>query len=201
MSRVLILDNYDSFTHNLYQFVGSLGAAVDVRRNDAIDLDGIRAWEPTHLILSPGPGHPSRALDFGICADAVKVLAPELPTLGVCLGHQGIVHHLGGRVIGAPTIEHGKIHSIRHDGRGVFAGLDDPLDVMRYHSLCAERASLPDCLEVTAESSDGVIQGVRHRDWPLEGVQFHPESIGTPQGLRLLANFIGLAPDAEEISR
>ena len=190
MSRVLIIDNYDSFTHNLYQLVGSLGVEVVVHRNDATDIDQIRAWHPTHLILSPGPGHPSRPRDFGVCAAAVAELAPTLPTLGVCLGHQGIVHHLGGRVVGAPTIEHGKIHAIRHDGRGVFTGLESPLEVMRYHSLCAERESLPGCLEITADTDDGVIMGVRHRRWPLEGVQFHPESIGTPYGAKLLENFV-----------
>ncbi len=192
MSRVLLVDNYDSFTHNLYQLLGEAGARVDVVRNDAIDLDGARALDPTHVVLSPGPGHPGRPRDFGVCGALIERLAPTVPTLGVCLGHQGIAHHLGGEVVSACRIMHGKVDAIRHDGQGLFAGLPAPLEVMRYHSLCVDRDSLPDDLRVTAEADDGTVMALAHRVWPLVGVQFHPESIGTPRGRTLVDNFLAM---------
>ena len=192
MRRVLLVDNYDSFTHNLYQLLGEAGARVTVVRNDAVDLDGARALDPTHLVLSPGPGHPGQARDFGICGELIENLAPRLPTLGVCLGHQGIAHRLGGRVVPAGRIMHGKVDTISHDGRGLFDGLPTSVQVMRYHSLCVERATLPASLRVTAESPDGTVMAIAHQRWPLVGVQFHPESIGTPAGRDLLDNFLAM---------
>jgi anthranilate synthase component II len=189
--KVLIIDNYDSFTYNLYQYLSELGAECVVVRNDAIDVAGIRAMKPDRIVLSPGPGRPENARDFGICAEIITELAPTIPTLGVCLGHQGIVHHLGGRVIQAPEILHGKTSIIRHSESVLFQNLPDELEVMRYHSLLGERTSLPDCLAVTAETvQDHLIMAVEHRTWPLYGIQFHPESIGTPAGRTILENFL-----------
>lgn len=187
---VLIIDNYDSFTHNLYQLLGGLGVGVEVRRNDEIDLASILEMAPSHIVLSPGPGHPKNERDFGICGRVVRFLSDQFPVLGVCLGHQGIVHHLGGRVVRAPTIVHGKSCRISHDGQGLFRGLNPDLEVMRYHSLVAESEFLPEDLEVSAETADGLIMAVAHRHRPLVGVQFHPESIGTPQGVHLMRNFL-----------
>lgn len=192
MTRVLLVDNYDSFTHNLYQLLGEAGARVTVVRNDAVDVDGVRGLDPTHVVLSPGPGHPGKARDFGICGELIECLAPTIPTLGVCLGHQGIAHRLGGRVVPAGRIMHGKVDTISHDGLGLFAGLPASVQVMRYHSLCVERASLPPALRVTAESPDGTVMAIAHETWPLVGVQFHPESIGTPAGRDLLDNFLAM---------
>ena len=190
--RVVIVDNYDSFVYNLYQAVGALtGVAARVVRNDAITLDELRAADPTHVILSPGPGHPADPAYFGVCRAAILELGPTVPTLGVCLGHQGIATALGGRVIPAPRVMHGKTSRIEHAGVGLFAGLPSPLRVMRYHSLIVDRGALPDALEVTSETRDGVVMSVAHREWPVFGVQFHPESIGTEAGQRLLANFLG----------
>jgi anthranilate synthase component 2 len=189
--KVLILDNYDSFTHNLAQLLGEAGGTPVVVRNDAIDLDGIARMAPDRIVISPGPGTPERERDFGICGPAIDRFGPTLPILGVCLGLQGIVHRLGGRVVRAPVIVHGKASAVRHDGDGLFEGIDNPMQAMRYHSLMAERATLPACLRVTAETvEDGLVMAVAHREWPLRGVQFHPESIGTPQGKTLLANFL-----------
>ena len=190
--RVVLIDNYDSFTFNLYQLLGGLGAEVLVRRNDEVTSAGIAALRPTHLVLSPGPGRPDRPRDFGVCADAIRDHGPRLPLLGVCLGHQGIVHVLGGRVVAAPSVVHGKSSPIRHCGEGLYASLPERPEVMRYHSLVAERDSLPASLRITAETDDGVVMGVAHRSWPVHGVQFHPESIGTPDGSRVLANFLSL---------
>ena len=191
--RVVVLDNYDSFTYNLAQLIGALGAEPIVLRNDAIDIPGIAALKPTHLVLSPGPGRPSEARDFGICGEALLHYGPTLPILGVCLGHQGIVHYLGGTIVQAPTIVHGKQSRIRHDGHGIFAGMPEEVPVMRYHSLIADRTSLPSCLRVTATTSDdNLIMAVEHESWPMTGVQFHPESIGTPCGRLLMANFLGV---------
>jgi len=188
---VLILDNYDSFTYNLYQYLGELGGDPVVYRNDALSLEQIRTLAPSHIVLSPGPGSPDRERDFGICGPVIHALGGQLPILGVCLGHQGIIHHLGGRVIRAPQIVHGKTSRVRHTGRGLFAGLPLELPVMRYHSLLGERTTLPDCLEVTAETcNDGLIMAVQHREWPLFGIQFHPESVGTPDGKRMLQTFL-----------
>jgi anthranilate synthase/aminodeoxychorismate synthase-like glutamine amidotransferase len=192
MSRVLLVDNYDSFTHNLYQLLGEAGADVEVVRNDAVDLAGVRALAPTHVVISPGPGHPGVARDFGVCGELIERLAPTVPTLGVCLGHQGIAHRLGGQVVPACRIMHGKVDAISHDGQGLFAGLPAPLEVMRYHSLSVDRDSLPAELRVTAEADDGTVMALAHRDWPLVGVQFHPESIGTPSGRGLVDNFLAM---------
>lgn len=198
-ARVLVIDNYDSFTYNLHQYLCELGAESHVIRNDAIDLDGIRRHAPTHIVLSPGPGSPDKPRDFGVCA-AVITAELGLPVLGVCLGHQGIAHHLGGRVVRAPEIVHGKTDEIEHDGAGLFAGLPAPLTVMRYHSLMVDPETLPSTLRITARNRAGLVMGLAHRARPLFGVQFHPESIGTPQGQRLLANFLAVDPAAERAS-
>ncbi len=191
MNRVLLIDNYDSFTHNLYQLLGQLGADVRVERNDAVDVADAESWDPSHVVLSPGPGHPARERDFGVCGALIEALGPRIPLLGVCLGHQGIAHQLGGRVSRADRIMHGKVDHLTHDGTGLFAGLQPRLEVMRYHSLAVEPASLPPALRVTARSDDGTVMALAHRSWPMFGVQFHPESIGTPQGAALMGNFLG----------
>ena len=187
---ILVIDNYDSFTYNIVQALGALGADVKVVRNDKIDIAGIEALAPSALLLSPGPGDPDTA---GITLAAIKAFAGKLPIFGVCLGHQSIAQAFGGRIIRAKRLMHGKTSRIRHDGRGLFAGLDQGFAAMRYHSLAVERASLPDCLEITAESEDGEIMGLRHKTLPIESVQYHPESIGTPAGMKQLANLISMA--------
>jgi len=184
---LLMIDNYDSFTYNLVQYLGELGADVQVYRNDALTLEQIAAWKPERIVLSPGPCTPSEA---GICVPLIKRFAGEIPILGVCLGHQAIGQAFGGRIVRASRVMHGKLSEVTHRGAGVFAGLASPLAATRYHSLVIERSSLPACLEVTAESEDGEIMGVRHRDAAVEGVQFHPEAILTEQGHELLANFL-----------
>lgn len=191
---LLMIDNYDSFTFNLVQYLGELGQAVKVVRNDALDVAGIRALRPSHIMISPGPGTPD---DAGVSLDVLRELAGEIPVFGVCLGHQAIGQVFGGKVIRAKQIMHGKTSPVRHRGQGVFAGLPDPFEATRYHSLVVEQASLPDCLEVTAwtENPDGSIDeimGLRHKTLPVEGVQFHPESILTQYGHDLLRNFLGL---------
>jgi para-aminobenzoate synthetase component II len=188
--RVLIVDNYDSFVYNLYQAVGELGARPSVFRNDAISLKDVRRFAPEAIILSPGPGHPANPRNFGVCADILQELSPTTPTLGVCLGHQGIGVTYGGRVSHAARILHGKTSRVCHDGQTIFADLPNPLVAGRYHSLAIERGSVPPELEVSATSEDGEIMAVRHREFPVEGVQFHPESILTPDGSRLLRNFL-----------
>ena len=188
--RVLVIDNYDSFVYNLVQELGELGADPVVHRNDAIDVDGIRAAAPDAVLISPGPGRPE---DAGVSLAVIEELAGELPILGVCLGHQAIGQAFGGEIVRAPTLMHGKTSAIHHDGAGVFAGLPDPLTATRYHSLVVEPESVPDVLEVTARTSDGVIMGLRHRTLAVEGVQFHPESLLTPEGPSLLANFLAMA--------
>ncbi|MBA2779283.1 anthranilate synthase component II [Billgrantia kenyensis] len=189
---VLMIDNYDSFTYNVVQYLGELGAEVVTYRNDAITLEQIEALAPSQLVISPGPCTPNEA---GISMAAIHHFAGRLPILGICLGHQAIGQVYGGRVVRAPQVMHGKTSRIRHRGQGVFAGLEDPLEVTRYHSLVVENESLPDCLEVTAWTDDddvtpGLIMGLRHRELDIEGVQFHPESILTRQGHELLANFL-----------
>ncbi|WP_240095665.1 anthranilate synthase component II [Thermomonas flagellata] len=189
---LLVIDNYDSFTFNLVQYLQELGAEVRVERNDALDVDVIAALAPEKIVLSPGPCTPNEA---GVCLDVIARLGPRVPILGVCLGHQSIGQAYGGRVVRAGSIMHGKTSPIRHTGTGVFAGLPDPFQATRYHSLVVEQASLPDCLEVTAwtETADGgreAIMGLRHRQHPVEGVQFHPESILTEHGHALLRNFL-----------
>jgi anthranilate synthase/aminodeoxychorismate synthase-like glutamine amidotransferase len=185
---ILILDNYDSFTYNLADYVGRF-AEVRVERNDALTLDQIKAMAPDGIVISPGPGHPANERDFGVCTQVLRQLGPTTPVLGVCLGHEGIVHAYGGRIVHARRVLHGKTSQIEHDGQGVFRGMPQPMTGTRYHSLIAERSSLPRDLVVTAEA-DGEIMGVRHRTHPVEGVQFHPESIATEQGLRMIENFI-----------
>ncbi|HKZ98174.1 MAG TPA: aminodeoxychorismate/anthranilate synthase component II [Thermoplasmata archaeon] len=188
--KVLILDNYDSFVYNLYQRLGELGADPIVRRNDAIAIEDVRRMDPDAIVLSPGPGHPSNARDFGVCADVLREFGPSTPTLGVCLGHQGIGTRFGAQVRHAARLLHGKVSPIAHDGRTIFEGLPNPLVGARYHSLAIDRATLPADLEITARAEDGEIMGVRHRVHPIEGVQFHPESILTPDGPALLGNFL-----------
>jgi anthranilate synthase/aminodeoxychorismate synthase-like glutamine amidotransferase len=189
-ARVLLIDNYDSFTYNLVQELGELGAEPVVFRNDAIDIAGIRAAAPDAVIISPGPGRPENS---GISLAVVAELGGEIPLLGVCLGHQCIGQAFGGRVVQAAELMHGKTSAIFHTGTGVFTDLPNPFEATRYHSLIVDRESLPDVLEVTAETADGVIMGLRHRHLGIEGVQFHPESILTPNGPRLLANFLSAA--------
>ena len=184
---LLMIDNYDSFTYNLVQYLGELGADVRVYRNDAITLAEIAAWEPSHIVVSPGPCTPNEA---GISVDLIRAFAGKVPILGVCLGHQAIGQAFGGRIVRAQRVMHGKLSPVAHDGRGSFTGLPSPLAATRYHSLAIERASLPADLEVTATADDGEIMGVRHRRFAVEGVQFHPEAILTEHGKRLLANFL-----------
>jgi anthranilate synthase component 2 len=184
---LLMIDNYDSFTYNLVQYFGELGEEVQVVRNDAIDLAGIAALSPTRIVISPGPCTPNEA---GVSVPLLREFAGKLPILGVCLGHQAIGQAFGGRVVHASRVMHGKTSDIRHASEGVFAGLPSPFRATRYHSLAIERGSLPGCLEITAESEDGEIMGVRHRQFEIEGVQFHPESILTEHGHALLKNFL-----------
>lgn len=185
---VLLVDNYDSFTYNLFQELSALGARVVVRRNDAVDVAAARRMNPTHVVLSPGPGRPE---DSGACLDLIPALGPEVPMLGVCLGHQALGHALGGKVVRAPRIVHGKLSTVTHDGRGLFRGVPKRLAVARYHSLAVREEGLPKDLVVTARAEDGVVMAMRHRRWPAVGVQFHPESYATDHGRRLLANFLG----------
>ena len=184
---LLMIDNYDSFTYNLVQYLGELGEDVQVYRNDQISLDAIAQLAPEYIVISPGPCTPNEA---GISVPLIKRFAGDVPILGVCLGHQSIGQAFGGRIVHAKSVMHGKTSAIHHEGKGVFAGLANPLTATRYHSLVIERASLPECLEVTAWSDDGEIMGVRHRDLAVQGVQFHPESILTEAGHELLENFL-----------
>ena len=188
--RVLVVDNYDSFVYNLVQYLGELGATPLVYRHDAVSLAEIRAMQPDAVLISPGPGRPE---DAGVSNEIIRDLGSEVPVLGVCLGHQCIGQVFGGRVVRAPVIMHGKTSWIDHDGKGVFAGLPAPFEATRYHSLIVDREGLPDVLEVTATSEDGTIMGLRHRQLPIEGVQFHPESILTMGGHQLLRNFLDRA--------
>ncbi len=185
----LIIDNYDSFTYNLLHFLGELGAEVEVRRNDALTAAQALAMAPQGIVLSPGPCDPDRA---GICMEVVEKAAGRVPVLGVCLGHQSIGQAFGGRIVRAPRPMHGKVSAIDHKGGVLFSGIPSPFSATRYHSLTVERESFPDCLEITAESGDGVIQGLAHRQFPLYGVQFHPESIASEHGHQILRNFINL---------
>jgi anthranilate synthase component II len=184
---LLLLDNYDSFTYNLYHYLGELGAETIVRRNDALSVEDALALAPDAIVISPGPCDPDRA---GISLDLVRAASHVCPILGVCLGHQAIAQAFGGKIVRAPEIMHGKLSSIEHDGRGLFQGLPSPFRATRYHSLIAEPASLPACLAVTARTVEGVIMAIAHRERPIWGVQFHPESIETEHGHRLLENFL-----------
>jgi anthranilate synthase component 2 len=186
-TRVLVIDNYDSFVYNLVQELGELGADPVVYRNDAIEIEAIRAESPDAILISPGPGRPDEA---GISRSVIRELGGQIPILGVCLGHQAIGEVYGGEVVPAPTLMHGKTSAIHHDGRGVFTGLPDPFIATRYHSLVVDPASVPDVLEVSARTEDGVIMGLRHRVLAVEGVQFHPESLLTLEGPSLLSNFL-----------
>ncbi len=188
--RVLVVDNYDSFTYNLVQELGEIGAAPLVRRNDEVDVAAVRVLAPDGIIISPGPGRPE---DAGVSVDVVRELAGTVPILGVCLGHQCIGEVFGGTVVRAPVLMHGKTSDVHHDGQGVLRGLPDPFTATRYHSLVVDPPSVPDVLQVTAWTADGVIMGLRHRTMAVEGVQFHPESILTPSGPALLANFVAMA--------
>ena len=186
-TKIVMIDNYDSFTYNLVQYLGELGAEVIVRRNDAIDVAGVRALRPEAIVISPGPCTPAEA---GISVTLLRQLAGEVPMLGVCLGHQCIGEAFGGEVVRAGRLMHGKTSPVMHDGRTIFAGIANPFEAMRYHSLLVEPKSLPKCLEVSARTAEGEIMGLRHREFPIEGVQFHPESIGTGEGKDLLRNFL-----------
>jgi anthranilate synthase component 2 len=184
---LLMIDNYDSFTYNLVQYLGELGADVLVQRNDAITLDQVEAWAPERIVVSPGPCTPAEA---GISVPLIRRFAGRIPILGVCLGHQAIGEAFGGRIVRAARVMHGKLDAVTHDGRGVFTGIPSPVTVTRYHSLAIERATLPACLEATAATADGEIMGVRHREHAVEGVQFHPEAILTEHGHAMLRNFL-----------
>lgn len=187
--RLLILDNYDSFVYNLRQGFEELGAECVVARNDALSTEDITRIDPDGIVISPGPGVPSERRDFGICGDVLMTLSHEIPTLGVCLGHQGIAHFYGGSVVKADRLVHGKTSLVDHDGSGLYDGLPDPFLAGRYHSFVVS-PRLPDALRVTATTTDGTVMGIRHRRFPIEGIQFHPESVLTPQGTRILANFM-----------
>jgi anthranilate synthase/aminodeoxychorismate synthase-like glutamine amidotransferase len=184
---ILMIDNYDSFTYNLVQYLEEVGIPVNTVRNDAIGIDQIEALQPAAIVISPGPGGPK---DAGISLAAIRRFSGRLPILGVCLGHQAVAEAFGGKIIGAQRLMHGKTSTITGDGQGVFSGIGKPFQAMRYHSLAVERESLPECLTITAESEDGEIMGLRHKTHPTEGIQFHPESIMTTIGKRLLRNFV-----------
>ncbi len=187
---VLLIDNYDSFTYNLAQYLGELGAEVVVHRNDKITLEAIAALHPSHIVISPGPGRPE---DAGISVDVLRRFGPEVPILGVCLGHQAIGYAFGGQVVGAPVLMHGKTSDVEHDGKGVFRDIPQGFTAARYHSLVVSPEGLPDVLEITARTvGDGIVMGLRHRTHPVHGVQFHPESVLTGPGHHLLRNFLEL---------
>ena len=194
---LLLIDNYDSFTYNLYQYLSELGAEVQVRRNDAVTLAEIDAMQPAHIVISPGPCTPD---DAGMSCSIIETFGPDIPTLGVCLGHQAIGQVYGGQVVRAPEPMHGKTSLIYHRGQGVFSDLPQPFEANRYHSLIVERTTLPAELEITAETPDGLIMGLRHRTYPVHGVQFHPESIMTPVGKDLLRNFLAIRIEARLIA-
>ena len=185
-----LIDNYDSFTYNLVHYLGELGATCQVHRNDKVSVDEVMAEQPQAIVISPGPCDPDKA---GICLELIEKAGAATPILGVCLGHQAIGQASGGRIVRAPELMHGKLSDVTHGGQGVFEGLPETFAATRYHSLVVERKSLPDCLEITAETEDGVIMGLRHKEKPLHGVQFHPESIASDHGYAILANFLGLA--------
>ena len=189
---ILMIDNYDSFTYNLYQYLEGLGAKVRVVRNDAAGIDEVAAWKPAGIVISPGPGRPETA---GISLEAIERFSGQIPILGVCLGHQAIGLAFGGRVVNAQRLMHGKTSTVSADGKCLYQGIQKPFKAMRYHSLVVSRKQLPDCLQITAEAEDGEIMGLRHKAHPTEGIQFHPESIMTPLGKRLLRNFLRIVQD------
>jgi anthranilate synthase component 2 len=189
--KVLVIDNYDSFVYNLVQYIGEQGADPKVYRNDKITLEKALEIKPERIVISPGPGDPQNSRYFGVCSKILKRMSPEIPTLGVCLGHQGIISTYGGQVVRAGKVVHGKPSPIKHDGRELYRGVENPLTATRYHSLVGEKDTMPQCFEVTAVAlDDGEIMGVRHKEYPIEGIQFHPESILTTPGKRIIANFL-----------
>jgi anthranilate synthase/aminodeoxychorismate synthase-like glutamine amidotransferase len=189
MIDILMIDNYDSFTFNLVQYLGILGESIKVRRNNRISLDEIEEMNPGKIVISPGPGRPD---DAGISKELIKRFYKKIPILGVCLGHQSIGEVFGGRVVGSGTVVHGKTSQIYHDGKTIFRGVSNPFTAARYHSLILERCTVPAVFEISAHTEDDIVMGIRHRDWPLEGIQFHPESFLTPAGMDILKNFIDL---------
>jgi anthranilate synthase/aminodeoxychorismate synthase-like glutamine amidotransferase len=189
--KVLVIDNYDSFVYNLVQYIGELDENVTVRRNDEVTLKQVNALKPDRIVISPGPGTPEDTKYFGVSTAILRHVSRKVPTLGVCLGHQGIIYAFGGKIIAAKKLMHGKTSVIRHDGKGVFKGVHNPLTITRYHSLAGDKRSIPPCLRVTAETvDDGEIMGVRHVKYPIEGVQFHPESILCEDGKLIISNFL-----------
>jgi anthranilate synthase component 2 len=189
--KVLVIDNYDSFVYNLVQYIGELGAETIVYRNDQVTLQQVKALKPDRIVISPGPGTPEEARYFGVCKEILQHVSLKVPTLGVCLGHQGIIHAFGGKIVSAQKLMHGKTCTIKHDGKGIFKGVHNPFTATRYHSLAGDKRSIPACLEITAESiDDGEIMGVRHAEYPIEGVQFHPESILCEDGKLIIKNFL-----------
>ena len=191
--KILVIDNYDSFVYNIAQILGELGAEPIVVRNDKITLEQVKEMNPDGIVISPGPGHPADRKYFGVCTDVIRELGPKTPILGVCLGHQGIVHAFGGKVINAKKVRHGKTSPIEYTKDRLFENVANPFRATRYHSLVAEQDSIPECLEVTAKAlDDGEIMGIRHKQYPIEGVQFHPESVLTGEGRRMLQNFISM---------
>lgn len=188
--RTLLIDHYDSFTYNLYQYLGELGGNPIVVPHDEISLNEVKTMHPSHIVISPGPGRPENPKDFGISLEVILTFGPRTPLLGVCLGHQGIVHAFGGKIHNAPQVMHGKKSWVNHDQKGLFKGIPSPLEVMRYHSLVASLEKFPEELLITATTDQGLIMGIRHKQYPIEGIQFHPESIGTPHGEKILQNFL-----------
>jgi anthranilate synthase component 2 len=188
---VLIIDNYDSFVYNLVQYIGELGAETIVYRNDQVTLKQVKELKPDKIVISPGPGTPEDTRYFGVCTEILQHVSREVPTLGVCLGHQGIIYAFGGKVVSAKRLMHGKTSKIKHDGKGIFKGVHNPFTATRYHSLAGEKYSIPSCLEITAESiDDGEVMGIRHTEYPIEGIQFHPESILCEDGKLIIKNFL-----------
>lgn len=191
--KILVIDNYDSFVYNIAQMLGELKTEPVVVRNDKITLEQVKEMNPDAIVISPGPGHPADRKYFGVCTDIIRELGPKIPILGVCLGHQGIVHAFGGKVVNAKKVRHGKTSPIQYTQDGLFENVANPFRATRYHSLVAEQDSIPSCLEVTARATDdGEIMGIRHKEYLIEGVQFHPESILTGEGRRMLQNFISM---------
>lgn len=191
--KILVIDNYDSFVYNIAQILGELKTEPVVVRNDKITLEQVREMSPDAIVISPGPGHPADRKYFGVCTDIIRELGPTIPILGVCLGHQGIVHAFGGKVVNAKKVRHGKTSPIQYSLGGLFENVPNPFRATRYHSLVAEKDSIPACLEVTATATDdGEIMGIRHKEYLIEGVQFHPESVLTGEGRRMLQNFISM---------
>jgi len=191
--KILVIDNYDSFVYNIAQILGELGAEPIVVRNDKITLEQVKAMDPDGIVISPGPGHPADHKYFGVCTDVIREVGPKTPILGVCLGHQGIVHAFGGKVINAKKVRHGKTSPIQYSSDRLFENVANPFKATRYHSLVAEQDSIPECLEVTAKAlDDGEIMAIRHKKYPIEGVQFHPESVLTGEGRKMLQNFLSM---------